>query len=250
MFRALPAGTLVEASPDQLVGVMRSINTPLVSFGGGRKTPSRAYILGVGHRDQVRSLYIALTPQQGTAAYLFCTEPERLDAARYPEAEHLALELVKRYGFQMERLEFAALPQEQRNLLLQEMPLRWTDVDDFVGELASLLAISADESSPLADALDEVLAAQSKERFLTEEMPAPPMPPEPEEDVILLDTPSMASGMPPAAPPSLAPLDSASQSGRISLDPEDIAALLGLESMDQEGPSHLLGPLADLLALF
>lgn len=249
MFRALPAGSLVEASPEQLVGVMRSTNTPLVSFGGGHKTPSRAYILGVAHHEQARSLYIALTPHQGTSAYLFCTEPENIKASAYPEAEQLALEMVRRYGFQMERLEFAALPEAQQRTLLQEMPLRWTEVDDFVGELASLLAMSGDEgSSPLAEALDEVLEAQTKARYLTEERPMPPSPPE--EEVILLapeDSPSM---MPPAAPPSLAPLDSASQSGRLSLGPEDVSALLDLDSLGEGEAPAMLGPLARLLTLF
>jgi hypothetical protein len=237
MFHAMPAGSLIEARPEQIVGLMRSLNTPSISFGGGRKTPSRAHILGVRFEGGALGIYICLSPLEGRARYLFCGEPEQVEAAQYPQVEALALELVKRYGFTMERLEFGALAEEHRAALLQEVPLRWSDISALVGELASLLAAGLEEDGPL----EAPPPAATRQRAATEERaaPAPPV--------------SRAWGVPPGfqMPPSPASLDldpaSLSEGvARAALDVEEISALL----RSQGDRPEVIAAVAELLAMF
>ncbi len=214
MFVALPPGTLLEASPTQIVGVMRSLNTPSISFGGGRKVPSRAYVVGLRHEDQTLTLYICLVPRQGGASFVFRADPEFLMRAQYPRAELQALEMVKRYGFAMERIELDVLSEGHRDTLLREMPLRMSDIGSLAGQIADLLASdqppleSEDDSVELlAQAMSEVFNEQSKVRPLTEEHNPPPLPDVPEETVLLLMNPSALKDaadalMPPVAPSS------------------------------------------------
>jgi hypothetical protein len=236
MFHAMPAGSLIEARPEQIVGLMRSLNTPSISFGGGRKTPSRAHILGVRFEGGGLAIYICLSPLEGRARYLFCGEPEQVEAGQYPQVEALALELVKRYGFTMERLEFGALAEEHRAALLQELPLRWSDISALVGELASLLAAGLEEDGPL----EAPSPAPTRQRAATEERPAAPpvsraraappgfqMPPSPSS--LDLDPGSLSEGM-----------------ARAALDPEEISALLRAQGDSPE----VIEAVAELLAMF
>jgi hypothetical protein len=139
MFRALAAGSVIEATPEQVVVLMRSVNFAAVSFGGSRKLPSRAYVLGVRHHDLL-SLYIALRPHEGEATFLFSSDPPTLQPTQYPRVEQAAQELLRRYGFSMERLAVSEMHPQQLARLLGELPLRRLERAPLERELTELLA--------------------------------------------------------------------------------------------------------------
>lgn len=140
MFRALPAGSVIEATSDRIVGLMRSLNCPAVSFGGGRKVQSRAYIVGVHNVEDDYTLYVALSPRDEDVSFLFCCDPLHISPNRYNMMEQAAMDLVKRYGFAMERIELADLSPPRQQRFLDELPLLEPEPSSVSSDLARILA--------------------------------------------------------------------------------------------------------------
>jgi hypothetical protein len=123
MFRALPAGSVIEASPSRIVGLQRSMNTPAVALGGAGPVPSRAHVVGVYNKDGGYTLYVVLTPSDARGMAVFCSDPEHITLSNYRGMEQAALELVERHGFVMERVDVANLNPADRARVLRELPL-------------------------------------------------------------------------------------------------------------------------------
>ena len=74
MFQALPKGSLIEAAKNQIVGLHRSLNTPMVSLDGGEGGLCRAHILGVYKLSGNYTLFVVLKPLDSPAVSLFRSE--------------------------------------------------------------------------------------------------------------------------------------------------------------------------------
>lgn len=123
MFRALPTGSVIEASPSRIVGLQRSMNTPAVALGGAGPVPSRAHVVGVYNKDGGYTLFVVLTPSDARGMAVFCSDPEHITLSNYRGMEQAALELVERHGFVMERVDIANLNPADRARVLRELPL-------------------------------------------------------------------------------------------------------------------------------
>ena len=123
MFQALPRGSLIEAAPNQIVGLHRSLNTPLVSLDGGEAVLCRAYTLGVYKLSGSYTLFVVLKALGSSAVSLFRSEQTGIAIADYRHQEEGALELVKRPAIVMERIELSAMTDEDRARLMEELPL-------------------------------------------------------------------------------------------------------------------------------
>ena len=123
MFQALPQGSLIEAAPNHIVGLHRSLNSPVVSLGGGNPIQCRSHILGVYNAGGNYTLFVVLNPVGRSWPLLFRSDPVGIPIADYRNQELAALELVQRHGFVMERIELSSLNPDDRDRLMRELPL-------------------------------------------------------------------------------------------------------------------------------
>ncbi len=123
MFQALPQGSRIEVVPNHIVGLHRSLNSPVIALGGGAPVQCRAHILGAYNAHGTYTLFVVLSPPGRSQPLLFRSEPVSIPIAEYRNSELSALELVKRYGFVMERIDLSALSEGDRARLMRELPL-------------------------------------------------------------------------------------------------------------------------------
>ena len=124
MFRALAKGSLIEATAHNIVSIHRSLNNPDVSLEGGEPDPCRAHVLGVYNLSGDYSLYVILTSVARSCASIFQSSQMGIPISGYRTEEDEALELVRRHGFVMERIELSNISDEDRGRLTAELPLR------------------------------------------------------------------------------------------------------------------------------
>ncbi len=164
MFRALPAGSVIEASPSRIVGLQRSMNTPAVALGGAGPVPSRAHVVGVYNKDGGYTLYVVLTPSDARGMAVFCSDPEHITLSNYRGMEQAALELVERHGFVMERVDVANLNPADRARVLRELPL---GAPRPPGDLTQALADEAEGTRRRSREIQVEPAAQEDPMILT-----------------------------------------------------------------------------------
>ncbi len=123
MFRAQPAGSAIEATPNRIVSLHRCLNSSPIALAGGPAIPSRAHVVGVYNDNGTYTLYLVLTPVTGAQGILFLCDPRQVPLANYRVVEREALELVEAQGFVMEPVELKALPPAEVQNVLRELPL-------------------------------------------------------------------------------------------------------------------------------
>lgn len=114
MFIPAPDLSQVPASPESLVAVIESINTPNVVLPGQDAEPTHAYIAGLRNPDASFSIYIYLLQTQSLRPAVYAFEPRSIPLAQYPEVEAEALQFVESMGFMLDNLNFRRLPAEEQ----------------------------------------------------------------------------------------------------------------------------------------
>lgn len=222
MFRALPAGSVIEASPSRIVGLQRSMNTPAVALGGAGPVPSRAHVVGVYNKDGGYTLYVVLTPSDARTMAVFCSDPEHITLSNYRGMEQAALELVERHGFVMERVDVANLNPADRARVLRELPL---GAPRAPGDLTQALADEADGSGRRRSREAVALPMDEEPLILLTSSGVTPARAPSVENLRSLDILDSMPGVTPSA--SASGMSARVPSGDVGMPPEEAIAVLG-----------------------
>lgn len=127
MFRALPQGTPIENPANKLVALYRSTNTPSMAFGGGPGVPARAHVLGFSAAEGKYRAFVyfgatVTTSDARRSGLLFASQPAELRFDQLDRSIQEAMHMVKEQGFEMEKLEYAALDATMRQKLQAHLP--------------------------------------------------------------------------------------------------------------------------------
>jgi len=133
MFRALPAGSQIEATPNRIVSLHRCLNSSPIALGGGPAVQSRANIVGVYNNDGSYTVYLVLAPVAGGAGVLFCCDPRTVSLAEYRAVEREAVELVEGQGFVMEPVELKHISASEVDAALADLPIVRPDFSNASG---------------------------------------------------------------------------------------------------------------------
>ncbi len=127
MFRALPAGTLIDAPATRLVALYRSTNTPSVAIGGGPSVPARAYVLGFSSTEGKYRAFVyfgatVTTSDARRSGLLFACQPDELRFHELDRSIQAAMEMVEQQGFDMQKHEYSSLDASMRQKLHEHLP--------------------------------------------------------------------------------------------------------------------------------
>ena len=122
MFVPLEGQTTLGVSPDQVVAVISSVNTPNISAGPDGTEPARAYIVGVQLPTGGYSVALYLHFLQSNRPLIYRPEPLSFGLDIYPQVEAAGIQFVESMGFMLENLNFRAQSNEDASRLINNLP--------------------------------------------------------------------------------------------------------------------------------
>lgn len=173
MFRVDPALHHVDATREQVVSVIESINHPVVGVPGHPTQVTEAYVVGRRNAGGSFSIFVYLYLTESRDAVVYAHDGE-LDVESYREMETEALTFVESMGFMVDNVNFRNLSALQQEEVMERLPCFQSDLAAFAARF------DVTEDAPAGDE-PEVLDLSEAE--VLEEVPAAPAPapaPEPE----------------------------------------------------------------------
>ena len=123
MFQPDPSLAFVQATPEQVVALVESINQPQISIPGKASQAVQGYLCGLRHPEGTFSILVALhLPRTGeNAIYVHDGGPVSLEGYRPVEIE--GLQFLESMGFMLDNLNFRNLPPPQQESTLKRVPV-------------------------------------------------------------------------------------------------------------------------------
>ncbi len=172
MFEIDSERTSLPLSPDKVLALVASLNTPMVVAADMPVEPTRAYICAFRERaDEVGfSIYLHCVESNKGAFYRY--DDARIPQARFDEVMGEAMAFAESLGFMMDDLGFRGLDAARRDELMRETPM-------FLEPSARAAAMPATEPSEPANAVvvDELADAGVVGATPISPIPDPPAPP-------------------------------------------------------------------------
>ena len=122
MFVQLHGQTHLGISPDQVVAVIESINSPNISIPDMGTEPAQAYIVGLRLPSGSFTVTVYLHLLHSNRACIFAAEPLEVALEGYSELEAEAIQFTESMGFMLDNLNFRAQPPEQIARFIETLP--------------------------------------------------------------------------------------------------------------------------------
>ncbi len=135
MYEIHPELKSIQTSNDQIVAIIESINNPMVAAAGKPLEPAKAFIMGVRNASGLFSVYVYLHLLQSKECLIYLHDPAEIPMESYHDIELEALQFVESMGFMVDNLNFRNLPDDQRNELMQRLPLFHEDLVEFARKM-------------------------------------------------------------------------------------------------------------------
>jgi outer membrane biosynthesis protein TonB len=171
----------IEASQDDVLEIITSINIPLVAAADYPSEPTKAYICSLRKPKKLVAVYIYLHLIQANIGIIYKPTEGSTPEKDYPTMKDSALEFVENMGFLMEDLGFENLSEREKEDLMKSLPL-------FIKDLSVLKETEEEKEETVS--LDEVEEVPlEKEEEIEEILPEA-------EEVVIAKEPEV---QPPAA---------------------------------------------------
>jgi len=121
----------IQTSSEQIVAIIESINNPMVAAAGKPLEPAKAFIVGVRNASGLFSIYVYLHLLQSKECLIYLHDPAEIPMESYHDIELEALQFVESMGFMVDNLNFRNLTVDQRDELMQHLPLFHDDLNEF-----------------------------------------------------------------------------------------------------------------------
>ncbi len=123
MFAIDPTLTHVDATREQVVAIIESVNQPQVGIPGKTPQVAQAFVAGVRNPNASFSIYVYLMLRQHFEAVIFTHPRGQFPLEAYREIESEALHFVESMGFMMENVNFRNLSTEAQDELVTRLPI-------------------------------------------------------------------------------------------------------------------------------
>ncbi len=178
MYDAHPEMKAISVGREQVISLIKSINSPIVAAAGKQPEPAKAYIIGCANPSGMFTIFIYLHLVQSKECVIYL--PEQTEVARdsFHATELEALQFVESMGFMVDNLNYHAMSPEQRSSLLKSLPVFHQDLEKFARqhemEESGVSAVemgSMDESILELDDVAEVAAevVDNQEKVVSQE---------------------------------------------------------------------------------
>ncbi len=131
MYEIHPELKSIQTSSEQIVAIIESINNPMVAAAGKPLEPAKAFIVGVRNASGLFSIYVYLHLLQSKECLIYLHDPAEIPMESYHDIELEALQFVESMGFMVDNLNFRNLTVDQRDELMQHLPLFHDDLNEF-----------------------------------------------------------------------------------------------------------------------
>lgn len=152
----------IEASKDDVLEIIGSINIPLVAAADHPSEPTKAYICSLRKQENLIVLYIYLYLIQSNIGIIYISTEGPTTEKDYPTIKSSALEFAEGMGFLMEDLTFGSLGEQEKENLISSLPLFLKDLSilkkkaEAEDEAVSLEEAEGEKEEEEAVSLEEV----------------------------------------------------------------------------------------------
>ncbi|AKU89937.1 hypothetical protein [Vulgatibacter incomptus] len=122
MFSIDPMQKHIEASPDRILSIVESINSPFVAVPGRESQATSAFIVGLRSAEGHPGLVVHLWLSQAREAVIYTPDDAQEARRDYQGAMNAALEFCESMGFMMEDVPFRELTPEAQWEILGNLP--------------------------------------------------------------------------------------------------------------------------------
>ncbi len=162
----------VEASKDDVLEIIGSINIPLVAAADYPSEPTKAYICSLKKPKKLVVVYIYLHLIQSNIGIIYKPTEGSTPEKDYSTAKDSALEFVESMGFLMEDLAFENLSEKEKEDLMNTLPLFIKDLSVIKEtEEEKEETVSLDEVEVVLPEKEEVEEAPPKKKKVEEAHP-------------------------------------------------------------------------------
>ncbi len=123
LFAIDPTLTHVDATREQVVAIIESVNQPQVGIPGKSPQVAQAFVTGVRNSNTSFSIYVYLLLRQEHEAVIFIHPRGEFPLEAYREIESEALHFVESMGFMMENVNFRNQSTAAQDELMTRLPV-------------------------------------------------------------------------------------------------------------------------------
>ncbi len=167
----------IEASKDDVLEIIASINIPLVAAADHPSEPTKAYICSLRVPENLIAVYIYLYLIQSNIGIIYKSTQDPTTEKDYPTMKSSALEFAEGMGFLMEDLTFGSLSEQEKEELLSSLPLFLKDLAilkkkaEEEEEAVSLEEEEEEKEEEVAVSLEEVEGIPPEKEKVKEALP-------------------------------------------------------------------------------
>ncbi|MCW5830125.1 MAG: hypothetical protein KIT79_12520 [Deltaproteobacteria bacterium] len=156
----------VEAKPDRVVSLIRSLNKiDLIpqDGGDGEPEPAEAFIVGVQRTPDQYELFAYLYHERTFTPRVYVWDGPKVTRASFADVEMQALNFIESMGFMMDNTQFRKLQPEERQSVFESVPVFASGGGSYRQELESK------EDPSLLDLSDDIVDLEDNPEAFTEE---------------------------------------------------------------------------------
>ncbi|MDP2344688.1 MAG: hypothetical protein Q8O67_27310 [Deltaproteobacteria bacterium] len=122
MFTPLPGQTVLGISPESVVAVIESINSPNISIPELGTEPTKAWLVGCMTPGGGAAIFCYLLFLDTNRPIIYISNPPEVSLDQYPLLESESISFVESMGFMLDNLNFRARSPGEQQLLIETLP--------------------------------------------------------------------------------------------------------------------------------
>ena len=123
MFKPDPSVQFVQATRDQVVALVESINQPQVSIPGKTSQAVQGYLCGLRNPNGSFSILVSLFLPKAGETVVYVHDRRQLSLEDYRQVEIEGLQFLESMGFMLDNLNFRNLAPAQQEATLKRVPV-------------------------------------------------------------------------------------------------------------------------------
>ena len=122
MFTPLPGRTSLGVSPDRVVAIIESINSPNISIPDVGTEPTKAYLVGVATPAGGYGIFCYLLFTETNTPIIYISNPPEVSFEQYGILEADAIQFAESMGVMLDNMNFRAQPADVQARLVEQLP--------------------------------------------------------------------------------------------------------------------------------
>ncbi len=145
----------IQATREQIVAILESINQPMVAAMGRSAETAKAYIVGIRSQSSgLFSIYVYLYLVDAKECLIYLHDPPEIQMETYHDIEVESLAFVESMGFMVDNVNFRDMQPDQQEEYMDGIPVFQADLEAFARSQELSNEASAEDSEDSEDVED------------------------------------------------------------------------------------------------